>query len=78
MSLISRSWLTAMQGKRGGKRQKKKTPRTDEDDAEFDQEHDYMEEFIMKTYGTKTIGLGTGQSKALLGVTGEITQKATI
>ena len=75
---FDKAFLAMMQGKRGGKRQKKKTPRTDEDDAEFDQEHDYMEEFIMKTYGTKTIGLGTGQSKALLGVTGEITQKATI
>ena len=46
-----------MQGNRGGKRQKKKTPKTDEDDAGFDKEHDYMEEYIKKNFGTKSIGL---------------------
>ena len=67
-----------MQGKRGGKCQKKKTPKMDEDDAGFDKEHDYMEEYIMKTYGTKSVGHGTFQPRMAVSVPGEVTQKASI
>ena len=67
-----------MQEKRGGKRTKKKTPKTDEDDTGFDKEHDYMEEYIKKNFGMKSIGLGVGESKTMVALTGEITQKVTI
>ena len=79
MSLISRSWLTAMQDKRGGKRGKKKSSKTTIDEAGFDKEHDYMEEqYIKRTFGSKSIGLGTGESKAMVGANGEVTQKASL
>ena len=75
---FDRSFLAVMQGNGGGKVAKKKSTKTAIDDAGFDKEHDYMEEYIMKTYGTKSVGHGTFQPRMAVSVPGEVTQKASI
>ena len=76
---FDKAFLAMMQGSGGGKVPKKKAAKKATDDAGFDKEHDYMEEYIMKTYGTKSVGLGTCPPRMSTGVPGEVvTQEAAI